>query len=109
MMLASPSRTDIVQQPRKTCESGDDALRIAALKILQTSGYTALRRLRCEVAEAVVIIRGVLPTYYLKQMAQAVIQHLDGIRSVRNLVEVRDIALVQSVNGEEGIDNLMGR
>ena len=68
----------------------DDGLRIAALKLLQSSGYTVLRRLRCEVTDAVVIVHGILPSYYLKQMAQTIIQRLEGVQSVMNLVEVRE-------------------
>jgi hypothetical protein len=61
----------------------DDSLRSAALARLRSSGYAGLRRLRCEVTDAVVTVHGVLPSYYLKQMAQAVILRLDGIRSVK--------------------------
>jgi hypothetical protein len=67
----------------------DDRLRFAAMKLLQSSGYSALRRLRCEATEAVIAVHGVLPSYYLKQMAQSAIQRLEGIRGVTNLVEVQ--------------------
>jgi hypothetical protein len=90
-MLATCSCSDAIQ---RSCECGwpeDDALRLAALKLLQSSGYTPLRRLRCEVTNAVVIVHGILPSYYLKQMAQTIIQRLEGIQSVMNLVEVREI------------------
>jgi osmotically-inducible protein OsmY len=68
---------------------GDDDLRRAVLNLLRSSGYDSLRGLRCEVKEAVVIVHGAVPSYFLKQMAQAIIQRLDGIRSVLNRVEVR--------------------
>jgi hypothetical protein len=67
----------------------DDGLRIAALKLLQSSGYTVLRRLRCEVTDGVVIVHGILPSYYLKQVAQTIVLRLEGIEGVMNLVEVR--------------------
>jgi hypothetical protein len=57
----------------------DDCLRSAAPARLRSSGYAGLRRLRCEVTDALVIVRGVLPSYYLKQMAQAVLLRLDGM------------------------------
>lgn len=59
------------------------------MKRLQSSGYAALRRLQCEVTEGVVIVQGVVASYFLKQMAQTLIQQLDGIQRVTNLVEVR--------------------
>jgi hypothetical protein len=63
---------------------------IAALKLLQSSGYTPLRKLKCEVTDAVVIVHGILPSFYLKQVTQNIVQHLDGIQGVMNLVEVQE-------------------
>ena len=88
-MAAAPSSSDAIHQRPDPCWPGDDDLRTAALKLLQPSGFAAVRRLRCEVTEAVVIVQGVVPSYYLKQMAQSAVLRLDGVRSVRNLVEVR--------------------
>jgi BON domain len=93
MTTALSSSDAIHRSPDSGCP-GDDRLRIAALKLLRSSGFAALRRLRCEVTEAVVIVHGVVPSYYLKQMAQAVILRLNGIRSVMNLVEVRETKTV---------------
>jgi hypothetical protein len=66
----------------------DDRLCFAAMKALESSGYSALRRLKCEVTEAVIAVHGAVPSYYLKQMAQSAIQRLEGIRGVTNLVQV---------------------
>lgn len=67
----------------------DEWLRAAATHLLHSSNYAALRRLRCEASEAVIAVHGILPSYYLKQMAQSAIQRLNGIRGVNNLVEVQ--------------------
>ena len=61
----------------------------STLTALQSSNYAELRKLRCEVTEAVVIVHGVVSSYYLKQMAQTIIQRLEGVQSMMNLVEVR--------------------
>jgi hypothetical protein len=79
----------------------DDGLRIAALTLLQSSGYTAIRRLRCEVTDAVVIVHVILPSYFLKQMAQPIIQRLEGIQSVVNMVEVRETDSCSSCENED--------
>jgi BON domain len=86
-MLIATSNSHGGQQCR--LEPDDDGLRIAALKLLQSSSYTTLRRLRCEVTDAVVIVHGILPSYYLKQIAQTIVLRLEGIEGVVNLVEVR--------------------
>ena len=86
-MLTATSPSHGGQQFR--LEPDDDGLRIAVLKLLQSSSYTTLRRLRCEVMDAVVIVHGVLPSYYLKQVAQTIVLRLEGIEGVMILVEVR--------------------
>ena len=88
-MIATSTGPDAVRPCPDWCWSGDDGLRTAVLNLLQSSSYAALRGLRCEVTEAVVVVQGVVPSYFLKQMAQAVVQRLGGIRGLRNLVEVR--------------------
>jgi hypothetical protein len=87
-MLTASSIPQGVQQYR--LGPVDDSLRIAALKQLQSSGFTALRKLRCEVTNAVVIVHGIRPSYYLKQMAQTIIQRIEGIQNVMNMVEDRE-------------------
>jgi osmotically-inducible protein OsmY len=55
---------------------------------LRRSGYLALRDLRCEVASGVLHLRGRVPSYYLKQMAQSIVDEVDGVVQVFNFVEV---------------------
>jgi hypothetical protein len=50
-----------------------------AALVLRESPIPALRRLLIEETEAIVLIKGKVPSYYLKQMAQeAVMPLLDG-------------------------------
>jgi hypothetical protein len=55
---------------------------------LATSKYTSIRRLSCSVSEGVVEISGTVPSFYLKQLAQAAIMQLSAEATVRNLVQV---------------------
>jgi hypothetical protein len=55
---------------------------------LQRSGYLALREIGCEVHGGIVRLRGHLPTYYLKQVAQAIVADIEGVRQVINQIEV---------------------
>ncbi len=88
MLTAFPADETVPHLPA-AAGTADDALRGAVLRRLSASGYVSLRALRCEVAGAVVILRGALPSYYLKQMAQTLVLRLTGVRGVTNLVEVR--------------------
>lgn len=63
-------------------------LRREALLRLHRSGYLVLRDLSCEASEEGVEIRGQVPSYFLKQVAQAVVFDVPGIRQVINLIEV---------------------
>jgi osmotically-inducible protein OsmY len=55
---------------------------------LRHNSYLALKNVRCECAEGVLTLRGCLPTYYLKQMAQAVVARIEGVQRVVNEIEV---------------------
>ena len=58
------------------------------LTALERSPYIARRDLRCEAASGRVTLRGVVDTYYQKQMAQEVIRHVDGVHEIANELEV---------------------
>ncbi len=59
-----------------------------AALVLRESPIPALRRLLIEETEAIVLIKGKVPSYYLKQMAQeAIMPLLDG-RALDNRVLV---------------------
>lgn len=55
---------------------------------LRSSPYLALRDVGCAARDGVVTLRGHLPTYYLKQLAQAVVAEVDGVRAVDNQIAV---------------------
>lgn len=55
---------------------------------LRHNSYLALKNVQCECAEGVLTLRGCLPTYYLKQMAQAVVARLEGVHRIVNEIEV---------------------
>jgi DNA-binding response OmpR family regulator len=56
---------------------------------LQSSPYMALHRLCCRLHNHRLVVRGTVPTYFLKQMAQNVLQRrLPGGPPVENLLEV---------------------
>ncbi len=54
----------------------------------QRSPYLPLRHVECRLHEGVLILRGRVPTYYLKQLAQSVGHSLKGIHRVVNELRV---------------------
>jgi hypothetical protein len=59
-----------------------------AERALRSSPYLALRNVTCDGQDGVLVLRGCLPTYYLKQVAQAVVARVDGVGQIVNEVEV---------------------
>jgi len=62
------------------------------VELLQISfdqlGYPQLKEIQCEADGDVMILSGVLKSFYLKQIAQTVAINVPGVSSVRNLIEV---------------------
>lgn len=56
---------------------------------LRESGHVVLGHLRCDYHEGVLIVRGSVGTWYLKQVAQELLMQLPDVEQVLNLVEVR--------------------
>jgi len=65
-----------------------DLLHDAVIDALRSSGYRLLGNLECKVCGDLVILTGVLPSFYLKQVAQTIAMSVDQVREVRNVVEV---------------------
>jgi len=61
---------------------------VQAGSLLRASPYLPLRKLTCEYHEGVLTIRGRVPTFYLKQLAQANLQKLALAEEINNQVEV---------------------
>jgi osmotically-inducible protein OsmY len=55
---------------------------------LRNSGYHALRLVSCDFHEGVLTLRGQVPSFYLKQVAQELIRRLDGAEEINNRLEV---------------------
>jgi osmotically-inducible protein OsmY len=68
----------------------DLSLKIAeiARSRLRASAYASVRTLQCEHHEGVLVLRGRVSSYYLKQMAQEAVRNLHGVELILNAVEV---------------------
>jgi osmotically-inducible protein OsmY len=84
MLVTEPPRTSAMASPaplaRNVAERAESRLR--------AHSYLALQNVSCEYREGVLTLRGHLPTYYLKQVAQAAVGQLEGVQRVVNEIEV---------------------
>ncbi len=86
-MVASSTASGIALLPES--ERGtDDRLRDAILNGLRQSGYRALARVQCEVVGGTVALSGVVPSFFLKQIAQTIIMRMSGVQRLTNHLDV---------------------
>jgi osmotically-inducible protein OsmY len=58
------------------------------LTALERNPYLARRNLRFETEQGRVTLRGVVGTYFQKQMAQETLRHVEGVDEIANELEV---------------------
>jgi len=60
---------------------------------LQHAKYVELRAVSCEFHEGVLTLRGRVPSYYLKQLAQSLLDSIPGVLQLDNQLEVGGLRL----------------
>jgi hypothetical protein len=55
---------------------------------LRCNPYSALKNVACDCRDGVLVLRGCLPSYYLKQVAQEVVARLEGVEGIENEIQV---------------------
>ena len=65
-----------------------NGIAVAAKERLQHSSYSSLRDIFCECDDGVLVLRGQVPSFFEKQLAQEAVFKLDGVTQVVNQVEV---------------------
>jgi hypothetical protein len=55
---------------------------------LRGNPYLALKNISCEWRDGALTLRGCLPSYYLKQLAQSVASRVPGVGRLENKIEV---------------------
>lgn len=61
------------------------------IKVLfQTSGHVDLNRVRLDVGQDEVFLKGHVPTYFMKQMAQTLVLSLDEVKLLHNHLTVEN-------------------
>jgi len=59
---------------------------------LRSNSYLALKNVSCDYHDGVLVLRGRVPTYYLKQVALATVAGLAGVRHVVDQIDVGSAA-----------------
>ena len=56
--------------------------------ILARNPYLAQQKLRLEARRGHVVLRGIVNSFFQKQMAQEAVRHVDGVEHIENELEV---------------------
>jgi osmotically-inducible protein OsmY len=68
---------------------------------LRGSSYFELRNIECDFSGGVLALRGSVPSYHLKQLAQAIVAEVPGVLTVENCVQVAKPRLSQVLGQTE--------
>jgi hypothetical protein len=82
MMKRAPHPSTYDDQPSNS--SVADAIRV----VLDQAAYPAIRRLRWSFRDSELVVEGIVPSYYQKQIVCSLVTRIDGLRHVINRVEV---------------------
>jgi osmotically-inducible protein OsmY len=72
----------------KAMATAESALDTLITSTIQKNPYLKSRNLRFETQDGRVVVRGIVHSYYHKQMAQEALRRLDGVDRVENHLEV---------------------
>jgi osmotically-inducible protein OsmY len=86
MLLSDRQALEAERGPSRSVEPW--AVAECAETRLRHNSYLALKNVSCEYRAGVLTLRGCLPSYYLKQMAQAAVAQIDGVERVVNEIQV---------------------
>lgn len=75
-------------RPTRVRRAPSNSLETCIRKRFCSSPYHHLQLVRCHCQGGVVLLTGVLPSFFMKQMAQESIRHIAGVMKIDNQVEV---------------------
>jgi hypothetical protein len=84
-----------VERAAETCNP-QPAITDLAERCLRSNPYLALKNISCDLLDGVLVLRGCLPTYYLKQIAQEVVGHLEGVKRIENQIQVVRVVVLET-------------
>ena len=79
--------------PKNTESSEAVAMNVVTIQdrletVITTNPYLAQQKLKLEVERGRVTLRGVVNSFFQKQMAQEAVRHVDGVEEIDNELEV---------------------
>jgi osmotically-inducible protein OsmY len=76
-----------VQENGASIQAKKELVQREAVARLRRSSYREVRGVTCEFHEGVLTLRGHLPSFYLKQVAQSLVDGIEGVEEINNRLE----------------------
>jgi osmotically-inducible protein OsmY len=89
MMTRSAAGEDDPSAALQAHEGNICRVALSAQRALHNSQYLALRRVHCWCQDGRLVLEGRVPTFYLLQLAQALVCRLPGVQQVENRLQVQ--------------------
>ena len=83
-----PARDLASAEPATPARTAHPGLKELAEGCLRRNPYLALRNVACDCRGGALVLRGCLPSYYLKQVAREAVARPEGVRAVDNRIQV---------------------
>jgi osmotically-inducible protein OsmY len=83
-----PVRNTACVEPATETPNPQPAPADVAERRLRSHPYLALKNVACDYQGGVLALRGCLPSYYLKQIAQEAVASLAGVERIDNQIQV---------------------
>ena len=78
----------MLADPEDENNDASDDIETVAECLIRREGHLATHPISCTFQNNTLVLRGWVPTYYLKQIAQTVAMRIDGVERVLNQIEV---------------------
>ncbi len=83
-----PARNKAIAEPAAEPVQSRPAAADLAERCLRRNPYLALKNVSCDWRDGVLLLRGCLPSYYLKQVAQEAVSAVEGVGRIDNQIQV---------------------
>ena len=87
-MTCDPALTEAIERMPESSAAESDALADAVRNALHQTAHGWLQRVAVTVEAGSIVLRGKLPSFYLKQVAQTIVLTVPGVATLRNELHV---------------------
>lgn len=98
--MTMPDGLQLERRVYNSVTENDFSMKLRLAAELQTHGLFANYGLSCEYCEGVVVLRGCVPSFHEKQLAQELVRRVDGVKIVVNRLVVDRLKFTRDVAQE---------